>query len=121
VSSRTARAIQRNPLSKTKQNKKQSNKQQQKSNPGKPSPPFGFALSNKMPLHPFGESLPDDHDITASLESALARIYQKETEVGGKNVKGRAGGMAQRVRALAALPEVLSSIPSNHMVAHNHL
>jgi hypothetical protein len=29
--------------------------------------------------------------------------------------------MAQGIRALAALPEVLSSIPSNHMVAHNHL
>ena len=26
--------------------------------------------------------------------------------------------MAQRLRALAALPEVLSSNPSNHMVAH---
>jgi hypothetical protein len=33
----------------------------------------------------------------------------------------RAGEMAQRIRALAALPEVLSSIPSNHMVTHNHL
>jgi hypothetical protein len=31
------------------------------------------------------------------------------------------GEMAQRVRVLTALPEVLSSIPSNHMVAHNHL
>jgi hypothetical protein len=29
--------------------------------------------------------------------------------------------MAQRVRALTALPEVLSSNPSNHMVALNHL
>jgi hypothetical protein len=28
---------------------------------------------------------------------------------------------AQQVRALTALPEVLISIPSNHMVAHNHL
>jgi hypothetical protein len=28
---------------------------------------------------------------------------------------------AQQFRALSALPEVLSSIPSNHMVAHNHL
>ena len=28
--------------------------------------------------------------------------------------------MAQRLRALTALPEVLSSNPSNHMVAHNH-
>jgi hypothetical protein len=32
-----------------------------------------------------------------------------------------AGELAQWVRALAALPEVLSSIPSNHMVAHDHL
>jgi hypothetical protein len=31
-----------------------------------------------------------------------------------------AGEVAQQVRALTALPKVLSSIPSNHMVAHNH-
>jgi hypothetical protein len=31
-----------------------------------------------------------------------------------------AGEMAQWSRALTALPEVLSSNPSNHMVAHNH-
>jgi hypothetical protein len=30
-----------------------------------------------------------------------------------------AGEMAQWLRALTAVPEVLSSIPSNHMVAHN--
>jgi hypothetical protein len=29
--------------------------------------------------------------------------------------------MAQRLRAVSALLEVLSSIPSNHMIAHNHL
>ena len=29
--------------------------------------------------------------------------------------------MAQWLRALAALPEVMSSIPSNHMVAQDHL
>jgi hypothetical protein len=28
--------------------------------------------------------------------------------------------MAQRLRAMTALPEVLSSIPNNHMVAHHH-
>jgi hypothetical protein len=34
----------------------------------------------------------------------------------------QAGEMAQQLGALAAaLPEILSSIPSNHMVAHNHL
>jgi hypothetical protein len=32
-----------------------------------------------------------------------------------------AGEMAQQLTALIALLEVLSSIPSNHMVAHSHL
>jgi hypothetical protein len=32
-----------------------------------------------------------------------------------------AGEMAQWLKALTLLPEVLSSIPSSHMVAHNHL
>jgi hypothetical protein len=32
-----------------------------------------------------------------------------------------AGEMAQQLRALTALLKVLSSNPSNHMVAHNHL
>jgi hypothetical protein len=31
-----------------------------------------------------------------------------------------AGEMAERLRALTALPKVPSSNPSNHMVAHNH-
>ena len=32
-----------------------------------------------------------------------------------------AGEMAQQLRALTTLPEILSSIPSNHMVTNNHL
>jgi hypothetical protein len=32
-----------------------------------------------------------------------------------------AGEMAQGLRALTALPKVLSSILNSHMVAHNHL
>ena len=32
-----------------------------------------------------------------------------------------AGEMAQKLRALSALLEVLSSIPSNHMLTHTHL
>jgi hypothetical protein len=38
--------------------------------------------------------------------------------------KGKRGGceeMPQWLRAQAALSEVLCSIPSNHMVVHNHL
>jgi hypothetical protein len=31
-----------------------------------------------------------------------------------------AGEMAQWIRKLTALPKVLSSSPSNHMMAHNH-
>jgi hypothetical protein len=33
----------------------------------------------------------------------------------------RAAKMVQQLRALNALPKVLSSNPSNHLVAHNHL
>jgi hypothetical protein len=35
--------------------------------------------------------------------------------------ESQAGELAQWLRAPIALPEVLSSIPSNHMVAHSHL
>jgi ribosomal protein L14E/L6E/L27E len=38
-----------------------------------------------------------------------------------KNQNQRLEKVAQRLRAMAALPKVLSSNPSNHMVAHNHL
>ena len=38
-----------------------------------------------------------------------------------RNITGGAGEMAQRVRVPTALPKVLSSNPSNHMAAHNHL
>jgi hypothetical protein len=37
-----------------------------------------------------------------------------------KNNDIGAGEMAQWLRALTALLKVLSSNPSNHMVAHNH-
>lgn len=33
----------------------------------------------------------------------------------------RSGEMAQGLRAMAALPEILNSIPSNHMMPLNHL
>jgi len=48
-------------------------------------------------------------------------IWDVSKEIYLKNKTKRAGEMAQWLRALTALPEVLSSIPSNHMVAHNHL
>jgi hypothetical protein len=44
--------------------------------------------------------------------SGTARVTQRNPVL--KN-KTRAGEMAQLLRALTALPEVLSSIPSNHV------
>jgi hypothetical protein len=38
-----------------------------------------------------------------------------------KKISPRAGEMAQWLGALTAFPEVMSSVPSNHMVAHDHL
>jgi len=38
-----------------------------------------------------------------------------------KKVPHRAGEVAQWLRALIVLPEVLSSNPTNHVVTHNHL
>ncbi|CAO2599548.1 hypothetical protein LEMLEM_LOCUS9914 [Lemmus lemmus] len=46
---------------------------------------------------------------------------EEEEEGEEKEKEGGAGEMAQWLRALTGLPKVLSSIPSNHMVAHNHL
>jgi hypothetical protein len=45
-------------------------------------------------------------------------------QAAGGRVKRRweqGGEMAQQLRTLTAFPDVLSSIPSDHMVAHNHL
>jgi hypothetical protein len=50
--------------------------------------------------------------------SQTARATQRNPV--SKNNK-QAREMAQQLRALTALPKVLSSNPSNHMVAHNHL
>jgi len=45
----------------------------------------------------------------------------KWAEVLVQKLPSRAGEIAQWLRTLAALPEVSSSIPSNHMVAYKHL
>jgi hypothetical protein len=58
--------------------------------------PLGFLVESDMPILQFIQKC-------------------KRTRIAG------AGEMAQQLRALTALPEVLSSIPSSHMVTHNHL
>jgi hypothetical protein len=46
----------------------------------------------------------------------LAVTFSEENAGGGGACE-----MAQWLRTLTALPKVLSSNPSNHMVAHNHV
>jgi hypothetical protein len=58
--------------------------------------------------------------ISNKLKDRNIHIIKIESHQSFKNPK-RARDMAQRLRALTALPEVLSSIPRNHMVAHDHL
>jgi hypothetical protein len=48
------------------------------------------------------------------------QLEMKESSEFFRKGKHGTGEMAQWVRALTALPEVLSSIPGNHMVAYNH-
>jgi hypothetical protein len=51
----------------------------------------------------------------------LMKDSQPQKAIHVQNISVGAGEMAQQWRALIALPKVLSSNPSNHMVAHNHL
>ena len=56
---------------------------------------------------------------TMQVSMQFPKQLNKEKNVMKSNY--RDGEMAQWLRALTALPDILSSIPSNHMVAHNHL
>jgi hypothetical protein len=50
---------------------------------------------------------------------SIGTVFQLKINI--KKFNYGSGEIAQQLRALTALPEVLSSIPRNHMVAHNHL
>jgi hypothetical protein len=64
-------------------------------------------------------------DFSLFLSSVLLSPLSNVKGKWGEGIRRKKGAgareMAQQLRALDALPEVLSSIPSNHMVAHNHL
>ena len=49
------------------------------------------------------------------------KVFSEEATQFGQEKLKQAGEMAQQLRAPTALPKVLNSIPSNHMVAYNHL
>jgi hypothetical protein len=66
----------------------------------------------------WGESINSKH-IVRNKEWIISMLHKVTYKV--KVCARGAGEMAQWLRALTALPEVLSSIPSNHLVAHYHL
>jgi len=69
-----------------------------------------------------GRREPRNCQLMPSWEKPRLSVYfQPISEVGQPRKQIWAGEMAQWLGALAALPEVLSSIPSTHKVAHNHL
>jgi hypothetical protein len=64
---------------------------------------------------------PNTHGVFLSVIQALLTFVGPPSLALISCVKSESTGareMAQRLRALTALPEVLSSIPSNYMVAH---
>jgi hypothetical protein len=72
---------------------------------------------------------PSTQEVEAGSEFEASLVYKMSPRTGraiqrnpvSKIKESGAGEMAQRVRALTAPPKVLSSNPSNHMVAYNHL
>jgi hypothetical protein len=70
-----------------------------------------IAMRKEIPKQPIIDSV-----LSVILTKSILIKYSKH-----RKEKYRAGEMAQQLRALTALPGFLSSIPSNHMVAHNHL
>jgi hypothetical protein len=62
-----------------------------------------------------------DRGLITKINKKLKKLDTNNLKKKKLKMRYRAGKMAQLLRALTALPEVLSSIPSNHMVAYNHL
>jgi hypothetical protein len=72
---------------------------------------IGFKVQRFSPL-----SSRQEH---GSIQAGMVKEEMKVLHLHLKANRG-AGEMAQRLRAFTALLKILSSNPSNHMVAHNH-
>jgi hypothetical protein len=66
----------------------------------------------------------EDHEFKVNVDSIVSACLKQDNNkpimLLDKNYEYRAGEMAQQLRALTALPKVLSSNISNHTVAQNH-
>jgi hypothetical protein len=63
------------------------------------------------------------HPVSVSPTGRMGKEVSKPRQDGKDVLRlfSGAGEMAQWLRALTSLPEVLNSIPNNHMEIHNHL
>jgi hypothetical protein len=81
-----------------------------------------YEFSQLLVAHAFNSSTPEA-EASVSLQvqgqPGLHSEFQDRQDY-TKETVSRAGEMAQQLRALTALLKVLSSNPSNHIVAHNH-
>jgi hypothetical protein len=101
VSSRTAKAIQRNPVSKNQKKKKE------------------FKISVLRPAWYTDRVLGQPGAVTQ--RNSCFKTKQNKTKQQLQNLCLGAGEVAQQLRALVVLPENLGSNPSTHTPAHNHL
>jgi hypothetical protein len=60
-------------------------------------------------------------DLVGYKQNKTKQNKTKQNKTKQNKTKPEAGGMAHWLRAPTAVTVVLSSIPRNHMVAHNHL
>ena len=63
-------------------------------------------------------------NVLKSLVRKIKETFKDDINESLKEIQAMRGideEMAQLLRALTALPKILSSIPSNHMVAYSHL
>ena len=92
-----------------------------------------FPVVEETMLRPLWESR-EHYEELKQLDDAMKEVKAVQRVQAGRSGTGRkavqrpgagakpwAGEMAHRLRALTVLPEVLSSIPSNPMVAHTQL
>jgi hypothetical protein len=80
-------------------------------------------ISNAQESEAGGQEFKDillNRELKVRLSYLRLSQKNKTKQKKSKKTEVRACEMAQGLGALTALPEVLSSIPSNHMVAHNH-
>ena len=81
--------------------------------------PWPLSGGGAWPLHSASQASPTQPLSLWNMLLLLIKMVRSGAEL--RVYCSRAGEMAQLCRGLSAPPEVLGSIPSSHVAAHNHL